>query len=131
MKPITNRAGVIITSLALWAVVSSSIADDSVPAPPAMSEKSSGTKSVVKQPKPDNTPPKEKQKQFAKPEVTIRQDGDTRIEEYRVNGQLRYSKITPIFGPAYYLVDDDGDGIFTRFDDLDNPPINQWILFEW
>jgi hypothetical protein len=54
------------------------------------------------------------------------------VEEVRVNGQLRYVKITPNRGAPYYIVDTDGDGILDQqFDNLANPPINQWILLRW
>lgn len=66
------------------------------------------------------------------PEVRIIRKKDTVIEEYRVNGRVRFIKITPRTGLPYYMVDTDGDGILeTRENDLDNPPINQWILLEW
>jgi len=66
------------------------------------------------------------------PEVRIIRKKDTVIEEYRVNGSLRFIKVTPTSGPAYYLVDTDGDGVLeTRENDLDNPPINRWILLKW
>ncbi len=71
-------------------------------------------------------------KHLPEPEVTIIQRKDAIVEEYRVNGQLRYAKITPVKGPAYYMVDTDGDGLLeTRHDDLRNPPVQQWILFKW
>ena len=45
---------------------------------------------------------------------------------------MRYVKITPKKGKPYYFVDTNGDGILDeRFDNLDNPPINQWILLRW
>ena len=70
--------------------------------------------------------------ELVEPEVTIIRREDQTIEEYRVNGQLRYAKITPSHGPAYYMVDTDGDGVLdTRNNELDNPPINQWILLRW
>ncbi|MDT8386714.1 MAG: DUF2782 domain-containing protein [Thiogranum sp.] len=67
------------------------------------------------------------------PEVTIRQRGDDRIEEYSVNGEVYMIKITPKNAPAYYLVDTDGDG------SLDSSPseiepnllIPSWVLFRW
>lgn len=66
------------------------------------------------------------------PEVRIIRKKDVVIEEYRVNGQLRFIKITPTAGSPYYMVDTDGDGILeTRNDNFANPPINQWILLEW
>jgi len=64
--------------------------------------------------------------------VTVIHKGETTIEEYRVRGQLRYAKITPKKGKPYYMFDSDGDGMLdSRHNDLDNPPINQWILFRW
>lgn len=70
----------------------------------------------------------------AEPEdqVTIIRKKDTTIEEHRVNGQLRYAKITPKKGRPYYLYDSTGDGVLdSRNNDLDNPPIQRWILFKW
>ncbi|MGD8483784.1 MAG: DUF2782 domain-containing protein [Thioalkalispiraceae bacterium] len=70
--------------------------------------------------------------ELPEPEVTIIHRKEAVIEEYRVNGQLRYAKITPTKGPAYYMIDTDGDGqLDKRKDNLDNPPINQWILKRW
>ncbi len=55
-------------------------------------------------------------------------NGDV-AEEYRIAGQLRMVKITPVRGPAYYLYDRDGDG---RFDnDRDSIPAVHWKLFSW
>ena len=66
------------------------------------------------------------------PEVRIIRKKDAVIEEYRVNGRLRFIKITPSVGKPYYMVDTDGDGVLeTREDNFSNPPINQWILLEW
>lgn len=66
------------------------------------------------------------------PEIRIIRKKDTVIEEYRVNGRLRFVKITPSIGNPYYMVDTNGDGILeTREDNFSNPPINQWILLEW
>lgn len=66
------------------------------------------------------------------PDVRIIRKKDAVIEEYRVNGHLRFIKITPSVGNPYYMVDTDGDGILeTRNDNFANPPINQWILLEW
>lgn len=66
------------------------------------------------------------------PEVKIIHRKDATVEEYRVNGVLRYIKITPSHGPAYYMVDTTGDGfVDQRFDDLQNPYNNQWILLQW
>ncbi|WP_046078118.1 DUF2782 domain-containing protein [Halomonas sp. HG01] len=48
------------------------------------------------------------------PDVTIRQEEDRTIREYRVNGELYAIEIKPATGPSYYLVDRDGDGDFER-----------------
>lgn len=45
--------------------------------------------------------------------VRTEDNGDV-IEEYRVAGQLRIVKVTPPRGPAYYLIDDNGDGRMDR-----------------
>ena len=66
------------------------------------------------------------------PDVRIIRKKDAVIEEYRVNGLLRFIKITPSIGSPYYMVDTDGDGVLeTKEDDFANPPINQWLLLEW
>ncbi len=68
----------------------------------------------------------------AKTEVNIINQKDALIEEHRVNGKLRYAKITPKKGKPYYMVDTDGDGTLdTRENNFENPPINRWILMEW
>ena len=67
------------------------------------------------------------------PQVTIIQRKDAVIEEYRVNGALYMVKITPVAGPAYYLVDRDGDGqMEARVNDITQDiPVPQWVLFSW
>ena len=68
------------------------------------------------------------------PEITIipGKDGGT-ITEYSVNGEVYKVKITPAFGPPYYLIDHDGDGKFDCkvnkiYDDI---CVSQWVLFSW
>ncbi|MFV1983967.1 MAG: DUF2782 domain-containing protein [Thiohalomonadales bacterium] len=110
-----------------------SFANDVLP-PPQMSQQSKSPKksTPIITPPVDQDKPIETQKQFPTPELVIRYKDGAKIEEYRLNGQLRYSKITPKSGPAYYLIDSDGDGIFDmRNNDLVNPPIQQWLLFTW
>lgn len=65
----------------------------------------------------------------AEPEVTIRQEGGKRIEEYRVNGFLYAVKVTPQNGKPYYLVRADGDE-FVRSDKPDLL-IPTWEIFRW
>ena len=66
------------------------------------------------------------------PDINIIQQEDRTIEEYRVNGQLYMIKVIPVVGPAYFLMDTDGDGhLETKRNELDSPPVPNWILLEW
>ncbi|MDH0749343.1 DUF2782 domain-containing protein [Pseudomonas sp. GD03842] len=73
----------------------------------------------------------EDQAPTAEPDVTIRKDGDTFVQEYKANGFVYAVKVTPKHGKPYYLVRADGtSGQFIRSD----PPdmlIPQWVLFSW
>ncbi|MEN0105384.1 MAG: DUF2782 domain-containing protein [Pseudomonas sp.] len=65
------------------------------------------------------------------PDVTIRQDGDKTIQEYRQNGFLYAIKVTPKGGKPYFLVRADGsDGNFIRSDNPDML-IPAWEIFKW
>ncbi|SRR5690606_22541102 len=67
------------------------------------------------------------------PQVTIIQRDDATVEEYRVNGVLYMVKVIPVVGPAYYLVDRDGDGqLESRVNDVTRDiPVPQWLIFSW
>lgn len=67
------------------------------------------------------------------PEVTIIQKKDATEERYSINGQVYAVKITPVGGPAYYLIDTDGDGsLETTQNDIERSlSVPQWILFSW
>ncbi len=63
------------------------------------------------------------------PQVTITKQTEQTVEEYRAGGKLYMIKITPKVGKPYYLVDDRGDGKFSRQESLDSgvrPP--RWII---
>ena len=62
------------------------------------------------------------------PEVTIRQEGDKTIQEYRVNGFLYAIKVTPKGGKPYFLVRADGEAHWMRSDKPDML-IPQWEIF--
>lgn len=57
----------------------------------------------------------------------ISENGDI-IDEYRVAGQLRLIKVTPVRGPAYWIKDENGDGILDKRDGV--APV-YWKLFGW
>lgn len=71
-------------------------------------------------------------KNAPEPRITTRQSGSDTIYEYRIRGKLYQQKIQPAKGPAYYLVDDKGEGKFTRVDGPE-PKISvpMWVLLEW
>lgn len=64
------------------------------------------------------------------PDVTIRQEGERTVEEYRVNGFLYAVKVTPKHGKPYFLVRADGDSNFIRADKPDML-IPAWEIFRW
>ena len=65
-------------------------------------------------------------------EVTIIKKKEAIIEEVRVNGKLRYAKITPTKGKPYYMYDSNGDGVLDATEtDIKKANVNQWILMEW
>ncbi len=65
------------------------------------------------------------------PQVTIVKKKDMVVEEYRMNGKLYKIKVTPKIGKPYYMIDDRGDGEFSRYDGPDaanmRPP--RWVIF--
>lgn len=66
------------------------------------------------------------------PQVTIIQEAEQTTEEYRMGGKLYMIKVTPKKGKPYYLVDDKGDGKFSRLEGLDSgvrPP--RWIIHQF
>ncbi|MBN2887084.1 MAG: DUF2782 domain-containing protein [Chromatiaceae bacterium] len=66
------------------------------------------------------------------PEITIREEGDRVIYEYRVRGVLYMARVQPQVGPPYYLLDTDGDGVLDVSDASPrNLAVPQWLLFSW
>ena len=68
------------------------------------------------------------------PSVVITEREGERIEEYSLNGRTYMIKITPLKGPAYYYIDEDGDGRLelSETDRRLNPvrPV-YWKVKEW
>ncbi len=66
------------------------------------------------------------------PQVTILKRGTDTVEEFRIGGKLYMIKVTPPHGRPYYLIDERGDGRFTRQDSFDTgtrPPM--WVIKEF
>ncbi len=81
---------------------------------------------------PDMPPPVESGETM-EPDITIIKRGKDTIEEYRIHNRLYMVKIKPAIGPAYYLVDTDGDGTMDhrRGTVEEGMNIPQWVLFSW
>lgn len=78
-------------------------------------------------------PPKVQDEQI-EPTVTIREEEERVVEEYRMNGQVYMVKITPRGGVPYYYIDTDGDGQLEL--DVDRQALNpvqpvHWKIKEW
>jgi hypothetical protein len=66
------------------------------------------------------------------PQITIIHRETETIEEARVNGDLRYVKVTPRIGRPYYLVPSGNGQTFLRYDSLDfGLKTPMWLLFSW
>ena len=66
------------------------------------------------------------------PEVTIRDKGGKKVEEYRINGRLYMIRVTPQVGPPYYLIDEEGHGRFVRRNGFDKGlVIPTWVIKAW
>lgn len=109
-------------------------ADDNVPPPPAENSNTQDQPAASPPPPlPADGVETDDSRNLPQPEVNIIHRKDATIEEYRINGQLRYIKVVPKQGKPYYLVDHDGDGVLeSRQSDLKGPPqVNKWIIKEW
>ena len=78
-------------------------------------------------------PPKIQDEQIV-PTVTIREEEERMIEEYRLDGQIYMVKVTPRGGIPYYYIDTDGDGTLEL--DMDQSAMNpvqpvHWKVKEW
>ena len=84
-------------------------------------------------PEPPQIPPQVESGEVLEPEVTIIEDDRGIVHQYRVNGQVYMVKVVPSSGPAYYLLDTNGDGTLDVQQDYHpgNIAIPQWVLFSW
>lgn len=73
----------------------------------------------------------QQQQNAPEPDITTHQQDGREVQEYRVNGKLYAIRIKPPHGPAYYLVDTDGDGNFQRQDDTSRVVVPRWTIASW
>ena len=78
-------------------------------------------------------PPDIKDADLAKDiKVTKRQTGTDTIEEYRIGGRMYKQRVQPAVGPAYFLIDEKGEGKFVRVDGPDlKASVPMWVLLSW
>ena len=63
------------------------------------------------------------------PQVTITRRGEDKVEEFRMSGKLYMLKVTPPHGVSYYLIDNAGDGSFSRQDSRDSGlRVPMWVI---
>lgn len=83
-------------------------------------------------PEPPPPPPGMEPDPALEPQVTILRRGTDTVEEYRVAGKLYMIKVTPAGGKPFYLIDERGDGKFSRqesFDTGTRPPM--WVIHQF
>lgn len=100
---------------------------------PALSFAEEDQAEIAAEPEPPELPAIVVNGEEMEADITITREGKKTIQEFRRNGELYMVKIIPDIGPAYYLIDTDGDGnMDVRGSDLDKGiNINQWKLLEW
>ena len=64
------------------------------------------------------------------PEITIREERDEYIEEYRMNGNLYMMKVTPKNMPPYYLIKYEANGDWVREDSY-GVSLPMWVISEF
>lgn len=119
-----NTATAALFAAALIFTWSPLLAQDDLEKPPVIPDEVVGEEPL---------PPKIQDEQI-EPTVTIREEDDRRIEEYRRNGRVYMIKVTPKKGIPYYYMDTDGDGQLEL--DLDQQALNpvqpvHWKIKEW
>jgi hypothetical protein len=82
---------------------------------------------------PPPLPPMGEAEQSLEPVVTTRNEGENQVQEYRVRGKLYMMRVKPKNGPAYILMDHQGDGTFMKQDNTLDSGIRvpQWVLMEF
>ena len=83
-------------------------------------------------PQPPPPPPDIISDADVEPQVTILQNEDQTREEVRVQGQLRYVRVTPKYGRPYFLIPDANGATYIRRDSLDSTvKVPLWVLFSF
>jgi hypothetical protein len=120
----------LLLALILTTFAASTIAQSTPRPPPAGS-----TPLEVPPPLPPSSPTKMPEtiaEIESKSQVSRRVEGDQTIEEYKVNGKIFMTRVTPKHGHSYVTIDHRGDGTFTRMDSIEpGMRVPQWVIFEF
>jgi hypothetical protein len=74
-------------------------------------------------------PPAGSLNEALEPQVTITKRGEDKVEEFRMSGKLYMMKVTPPHGVPYYLIDNAGDGTWSRQDSRDSGlRVPMWVI---
>jgi len=115
-----RSAAVVVAFIACASLAAAQPAPAPKPAPPPAPD-------VVPPPLPDVGSDPE-----LEPQVTIIKKDTEMVEEVRVNGELKYVRVTPRYGKPYYLVPSGNGQTFLRYDSLDSGlKVPMWLLFSW
>ena len=99
---------------------------------PVMEQEAPDAGQPIEAPLPPELPPQVQSGEALEPEVTIRETEEGTVTEYSIGGRIYMVKIVPGAGPAYYLIDSNGDGeLDSREDDITTHHVPQWVLFSW
>ena len=80
-------------------------------------------------PEPPPPPPGMDLDPALEPQVTIVKRGIDTVEEYRIGGRLYMMKVIPPSGKPYFLIDQRGDGTFTRQESFDfGMRVPMWVI---
>lgn len=123
-RPFARRAALALLAASALALVLPAAAQSGArPRPP-------GTQPLEEVPPP---PPMITTKPAPEPVVTERTEGEQTIQEYRINGKLYMQRVTPKHGRPYVLVDNKGNGTFTKQDEPigERLQVPQWVLLEF
>ena len=83
-------------------------------------------------PEPPPPPPGVQDDASLQPQITITHRGEDKVDEYRMNGKLYMLKVTPPHGVPYYLIDEKGDGKWSRQDSLDTGlRVPMWVIHKF
>ncbi|BAO31293.1 DUF2782 domain-containing protein [Sulfuritalea hydrogenivorans] len=81
------------------------------------------------EPIPEPPPPPAGLNEALEPQVTITKRGEDKVEEFRMSGKLYMMKVTPPHGVPYYLIDNAGNGIWSRQDVRDSGlRVPMWVI---